>query len=81
VRPVPEKIAICVSDDHLDHIDEVVSRLEAAGVQVEQVLRPVGVITGSAPAPGWRALGTLTGVASVEVQRRVQLPPPDAEIQ
>jgi hypothetical protein len=78
---VSEKISICVSDDHMDLVDEVVGRLEAAGVQVDEVLRPVGVITGSAPGPGWRSLAELAGVASVEVQRRVQLPPPDAEVQ
>ncbi len=75
------RISVCVRDDHLDVIDEVVRRLEGAGVEVDQVLRPLGVITGSAPAPGWRAIGQLAGVASVEAQRQVRLPPPDADVQ
>jgi hypothetical protein len=75
------RISVCVRDDHLDLIDEVVRRLEGAGVEVDQVLRPLGVIIGSAPGPGWRAIGQLAGVASVEAERQVRLPPPDADVQ
>jgi hypothetical protein len=78
---VSVRISVSVRDDHLDLIDEVVRRLEGAGVKVDQVLRPLGVITGSAPAHGWRAIGQVAGVASVEAEREVRLPPPDADVQ
>jgi len=34
------RISVCVRDDHLDVIDEVVRRLEGVGVEVGEVLRP-----------------------------------------
>lgn len=75
------KITVSVADDHLDLIDDVVGRLETAGMHVEQVLRPVGVITGSVGPGAREALSGLAGVAAVESAHGVQLPPPDAEIQ
>ena len=79
---MPEKITISVADDALDRIDEVVAALESGGLHVEQVLRPLGVITGSVEdTQRVQALGAVTGVAGVEPQRRVQLPPPESDVQ
>jgi hypothetical protein len=79
---VPEKITISVADDALDRIDEVVAALEAGGLHVEQVLRPLGVITGSVEdTQRVQALGAVTGVVAVEPQRTVQLPPPESDVQ
>jgi hypothetical protein len=79
---VPEKITISVADDALDRIDDVVAALEGGGMRVEQVLRPLGVITGSVEdTQHVQALGALSGVAAVEPQRTVQLPPPDSDVQ
>jgi hypothetical protein len=74
----PERtpVAVTVDDAHLDGIDDLSERLRAAGMEVEQVLGPIGVITGSAP-PGWESLADLDGVAAVEPQRTMRLPPPD----
>lgn len=76
-----EHITVSVDDAHVEAIDEVVERLRAAGMRVEQVLRPVGVITGSVQTNRRTALGALAGVAAVESQRSFRLPPPDAEVQ
>ncbi|CAN5777142.1 hypothetical protein BH18ACT7_BH18ACT7_14180 [soil metagenome] len=78
---VSEKITVSVDDEHVERIDEVVDRLRAAGMRVEQVLRPIGLVTGSVETPDRERLSTLAGVAAVEPQRRMQLPPPDADIQ
>jgi hypothetical protein len=76
-----EKVTISVADDAIDRIDEVVAALESGGMHVEQVLRPIGVITGSVDTRQVRALGSVAGVAAVEPQRTVQLPPPDSDVQ
>lgn len=76
-----EKIVVSVDDDHLGQIDEVVGRLQAAGMRVEQVLHAVGVITGSVDNPALAQLDAVTGVAAVEPQRTYRLPPPDADVQ
>jgi hypothetical protein len=78
---VPEKVTISVADDAIDRIDEVVAALESGGLQVDQVLRPLGVITGSADTRHVEALGGVAGVASVEPQRTFRLPPPDSDVQ
>ena len=76
---MPEKVTISVADDA--RIDEVVAALEHGGMHVEQVLRPIGVITGSVDVRHVQALGSVAGVAAVESQRTVQLPPPDSDVQ
>ncbi len=78
---MPEEITVSVDDDHVGQIDEVVVELRAAGMRIEQVLRPVGLITGSVDASRREVLTTVTGVAAVESQRTFRLPPPDAEVQ
>jgi hypothetical protein len=78
---VPEKITVSVTDDALDRIDEVVAALENGGMHIDQVLRPIGVITGSVETQRVQALSAVTGVAAVEPQRTVQLPPPDSDVQ
>jgi hypothetical protein len=78
---MPEKITISVTDDAIDRIDEVVAALEGGGMHVDQVLRPIGVITGSADTQRVQALSAVSGVASVEPQRTVRLPPPDSDVQ
>lgn len=78
---MPEKIKVSVTDDAIDRIDDVVAALEDGGMHIEQVLRPIGVITGSVDTQRVQALGTVAGVASVELQRTVRLPPPDSNVQ
>ncbi|WP_433558622.1 hypothetical protein ACQPWY_09155 [Pseudonocardia xinjiangensis] len=75
--PEQTPVTVTADDAHLDELDRLADRLRAAGMEVEQVLEPVGVITGSAP-PGWESLADLDGVAAVEPGRTVRLPPPDA---
>ena len=78
---MPEKITVSVADDAIGRIDEVVTALELGGMHIDQVLRPIGVITGSADTQRVQALSTVAGVASVEPQRTVRLPPPDSDVQ
>jgi hypothetical protein len=78
---MPEQITVSVSDDAIGRIDEVVTALENGGMHIDQVLRPIGVITGSADTQRVRALGSVAGVAAVEPQRTVRLPPPGSDVQ
>jgi hypothetical protein len=76
-----DRITVTVTDDHLQQIDQLAERLRAAGMQVEQVLRPIGLIIGSVDSERRLALTDTPGVARVEDETSYQLPPPDAEIQ
>lgn len=65
-----EHVTISVDDAHVARIQEVAERLRAAGMDVQQVLAPLGVITGSIGTGDLRAaLGALDGVAAVEPRR------------
>jgi hypothetical protein len=76
-----DRITVTVTDDQLTNIDELVDRLRAAGMQVDQVLPTVGVITGSVTKPQRTSVGRVAGVAAVEDETTFQIAPPDADIQ
>lgn len=81
-EPRPVEVNVLVNGEHLSSIDAVAKALESAGLRVSAVMGTVGVITGTTDDPD--QLGTLEqldGVDSVEVTRKIQLPPPDSPIQ
>ena len=75
------QLSVTVDDGHLAAIDAIADELRARGMQVEQVLDGLGVITGSAPSDVRPALSGVQGVVSVDEELTHQLPPPDAEVQ
>jgi hypothetical protein len=75
------QLSVTVDDGHLPVIDAVVAHLRAQGMEVDQVLEGLGVITGSAPSEVRKALTAVEGVASVDEQLTHRLPPPDAPVQ
>ena len=76
------EVNVLVDDEHLSRIDEVASALTREGLSVDKTLRSVGVITGSvADSDKTDALRAVAGVVGVEVNRDIQLPPPDAPVQ
>jgi cation transporter-like permease len=74
-----EQITVTVAADA--DIEAVAEQLRAAGMTVEQVLRAVGVITGTVAAEQRAALADLPGVLAVEPEQAFRLPPPDSGIQ
>jgi hypothetical protein len=74
-------VSVTVRDDHPEALDDVVQGLRARGMQVDQVLASLGIITGSAPEESLDALRSVDGVASVDAQLIHRVPPPDSPIQ
>lgn len=74
-------VTITVDDTHLDRIEEVAAHLRSSGMQVDQVLNEIGVISGSVPDDRRQLLKTVTGVQSVADAATVQLPPPESPVQ
>jgi hypothetical protein len=72
---------VTIHDDQLPNIDEVADRLRDAGMRIDQVFHPVGVITGSVPSAQRAVIEAVPRVVAVEDETSFQLPPPDAEIQ
>ncbi len=75
------QLSVTVDDGHLPVIDAVAAHLRAHGMEVDQVLEGLGVITGSAPSAVRASLTAVEGVVSVDEQLTYQLPPPDAPVQ
>lgn len=76
-----EDVNVSVADDHLGKMDEVVERMERAGLRVEQRLDAIGVVSGTIDAARVEHLENVGGVASVERSRQVSIPPPQDETQ
>ncbi len=76
-----EKVNVSVADNYLDRFSEVVQRCKKAGLQVEQQLEQVGVVTGSIDSTKRDDLERVEGVAAVESERTFQIAPPDSDIQ
>ena len=60
-------------------LDRVVTELKNEGLQVDSVLREIGIVTGRIPKSKFANLKR-PGV-TIEEDKGVQLPPPDAPIQ
>ncbi len=74
-------ITVTVDQEHLRVIGDVASVLRTKGMQVEQVLDTIGIITGSLPEGRRPDLESAEGVESVDEQRDFQLAPPESGIQ
>lgn len=75
------KVSISIDDAHLDQMREISQNLQAVGLQVEQTLQTLGIISGSIDSTQVDRLSQVEGVQHVEPDRSYQLPPPNADIQ
>jgi cation transporter-like permease len=74
-----EQITVTVAADA--DAEAVAEALRAAGMTVEQVLRAVGVITGTVSTETRTALAEVPGVLAIEAEQTFRVPPPDSELQ
>lgn len=77
----PVSVVVSVSDDQAESIDGVAERLSASGMRVTNVLKGLGTVTGEIARAKIADIERLDGVSSVELERTVQLPPPDSPVQ
>ncbi|WP_103669133.1 ketohydroxyglutarate aldolase [Pseudanabaena sp. BC1403] len=73
-------LMITVDNNYINHIPEVVKRLEAVGVIVERTMEEVGIIAGSIDATKIQTVSNVDGVKSVEESAPYQLPNPESEL-
>ena len=72
-------VTVTIDDEHLAASDEVADGLRERGLRVDQVLSSIGIVTGSVEDVD--VLRGVTGVESVAAEERIDLGPPDQEIQ
>jgi len=75
------QVVISVDDQHMPKVGKVASLCKKAGLQVDQALDEVGIITGSIPENELGKLSGIKGVASVEREQGYQIAPPDSDVQ
>ncbi len=75
----PAQVTVTVDEEHVPSIAHVADDLRQHGMQVERVLVTLGVVTGR--STDLAALRAVPGVASVDPELSVQLPPPDQDVQ
>jgi hypothetical protein len=74
-------LSIAVDEQYLDQMLEVAQNLQSAGMNVEQLLEKIGIITGSCDSENVEALSQVAGVYHVEISREYKLAPPESDIQ
>lgn len=74
-------VSISVDEQHKDRLSDVIENCKELGLNVEQQLDAIGVITGSIDSAKTDALKQVQGVSKVEPSRQFQIAPPDSEIQ
>ncbi len=74
-------VSVSVADGSMGRFSDVVRRLRDAGLDVEQELEEIGVVTGSIDAEKAEALRKIEGVSHVEGSREFRIAPPDSDIQ
>jgi hypothetical protein len=75
------QVNISVEDNYLDRIDDVLRRLQKAGLGSSRQMKDIGVITGSVEQDQVEALRRVPGVASVEQSRQISIPEPSSDVQ
>jgi hypothetical protein len=75
-------VLVSVEDEYMDRFSEVAKACEDAGMNVEQKLKEIRVLTGAiGSAEKVELLRNLEGVSHVEEDRQIQLAPPDSPTQ
>ncbi len=75
------EVLVSVEDGHLERLSAVAEALRSAGMEVDEVMDDLGVVSGSIEPAKIERLAAVTGVASVERSREVRIPPPDSPVQ
>jgi hypothetical protein len=76
-----DKVNVLIDDSYRDRFDEVVGRARAAGLRIDQLLQESGVMTGAINPAKRRDLELVQGIAAVETQQEIHVPPPERDIQ
>lgn len=73
-------LTVMLDDKHAKDIDKVAKSLQKAGLQIQEVLREIGAVTGSALTSSLAKIEGVKGVSAIEKSRTVQLPPPESDV-
>ena len=75
------QVSISVERAYLPQIEQISQQLQSFGMNVEQVLSSIGVISGSIEPDKLNSLYQIKGVQNIESQQSYQLAPPNSDLQ
>jgi hypothetical protein len=75
------KVSVSIDNAYIQQILTVVEGLQAMGLEVEQTLPSIGVISGSIDIDRVNRLYQVAGVQHIEPEQGYKLPSPDADVQ
>jgi hypothetical protein len=75
------RVSVSIADNYLGRISEVVEQSKKAGLKVDHVLDPIGVITGSIESEKIKQLQNVDGIQTIEAEREYKIAPPQSNIQ
>ncbi len=75
------QISVSVDDAHLSQIEQISRQLESSGMNVEQTLSSLGIISGSIQSEKLNSLYQVEGIKNVEPEQSYRLAPPNSDIQ
>lgn len=76
-----KRVVVSIADESVPQIKLVARKLKSAGLEVDQVMATLGLITGKVAGDKLAPLRQVPGVAAVEEEQQIHLAPPDAEAQ
>jgi hypothetical protein len=74
-------LSVSIKDEHLPRFTELVDRIRKAGLEVDQELKSLGVVTGRIESDKVQDLRNLSEVANVEESHTFQIPSPESKVQ
>jgi hypothetical protein len=78
---ISHRVSVSVDEEHLEAIGAVADALRSQGMEVEQVMGNLGIISGVVAEGAREALRGVEGVMSVDEAQGFQLAPPESPIQ
>ncbi len=76
-----QKVSVAVANDHLDKFQEVARKAREAGLEVDEEMPDLGLLTGTVAPEKLGALQRIKGIRAVETQRTIRVPPPNSDVQ
>lgn len=74
-------VNVVIDDASLQNLNEVETKLRNAGLVITNVLPQSGVIVGEADERDIPRLREVTGVVDIELDRVIDIGPPDSDVQ
>ena len=75
------RVSVSVDDEHLGAMSAVAEALRGQGMQVEQIMDQLGIISGVVADSARESVMGVEGVVSIDDSQGFQLPPPDSPVQ